>query len=56
MNPNLHMEQRSLVVIRAVAADDSVDGVLRADFGRRPRIEFQAKSTSRDIRKGDSLH
>ena len=68
MNPNLRMEQRSLVVIRAVAADagyqvirpevddDSVDGVLRADFGRRPRIEFQAKSTSRDIRKGDSLH
>ncbi|MXZ24680.1 MAG: DUF4365 domain-containing protein [Caldilineaceae bacterium SB0665_bin_21] len=68
MNPNLRMEQRSLAVIRAVAADagylvdrpevdeDSVDGVLRADFGRRPRIEFQAKSTSRDIRKGDSLH
>ena len=68
MNPNLRMEQRSLVVIRAVALDagyqvvrpevddDSVDGVLMADFGRRPRIEFQAKSTSRDIRKGDNLH
>ncbi len=67
MNPNLHMEQRSLVVIRAVAADagyqvvrpdvddDSVDGILIANWGRRPRIEFQAKSTSRDIPTGDSL-
>ncbi len=61
MTPNLKMEQRSLAVIRAVAADagyqvvtpepdvDSVDGVLMASFGRRPRIEFQAKSTARDI-------
>lgn len=67
MTPNLRMEQRSLVVIRAVAADagfqvvrpepdvDSVDGVLMASFGRRPRIEFQAKSTSRDIIQGGSL-
>ena len=64
MTPNLKMEQRSLAVIRAVAADagyqvvtpepdvDSVDGVLMASFGRRPRIEFQAKSTARDINTG----
>lgn len=67
MNPNLQMEQRSLAVIRAVAADagyqvvepvtdvDSVDGILMADFGRRLRIEFQAKSTSQDILKDESL-
>ena len=67
MTPNLQMEQRSLVVVRAVAADagvqvvrpepdiDSVDGVLMARFGQRPRIEFQAKATSRDIRHGNSL-
>ena len=67
MTPNLQMEQRSLVVIRAVSADagfqvvrpepdiDSVDGVLMASFGRRPRIEFQVKSTSRDMIHGDSL-
>ncbi len=67
MTPNLQMEQRSLVVIRAVATDagyqvvrpnpdvDSVDGILMASFGRRPRIEFQAKSTSRDMIQGDNL-
>ena len=67
MTPNLKMEQRSLAVIRAVAADagyqvvtpepdvDSVDGVLMASFGRRPRIEFQAKSTARDIILADGL-
>ena len=35
---------------------DSVDGILMADFGRRPRIEFQAKATSQDIRRADGLH
>ena len=62
------MEQRSLVVVRAVAADagyqvvrpepddDSVDGILMARFGRRPRIEFQAKATARNMVRGDSLH
>ena len=67
MTPNLQMEQRSLVVVRAVAVDagyqvvrpdpddDSVDGILMARFGRRRRIEFQAKSTARNIIRGDSL-
>ncbi|MYC32455.1 MAG: DUF4365 domain-containing protein [Chloroflexi bacterium] len=67
MTPNLQLEQRSLVVVRAVAADagyqvvrpepdvDSVDGVLMASFGRRPRIEFQAKATARNMLRGDSL-
>ena len=68
MTPNLQMEQRSLVVVRVVAADagyqvlrpepdvDSVDGVLMAGFGRRPRIEFQAKATAGNIVRGGSLH
>ncbi len=68
MPPNLQMEQFSLAYIRAVAATagyqvirpepdvDSVDGVLMASFGRRPRIEFQAKATARDILRADSLH
>lgn len=67
MTPNLQMEQLSLAYIRAVAASvgyqvtrpepdvDSVDGVLMASFGRRPRIEFQAKATTQDILQGDEL-
>ena len=67
MTPNLQMEQRSLVMISAVAAGagvrvarpgldyHSVDGVLISSFGRRPQIEFQVKATSRDIIRGDSL-
>lgn len=35
---------------------DSVDGILMADFGRRPRIEFQAKATSQNILRTDGLH
>lgn len=61
MMPNVQMEQLSLVHIRAVAADggcqvtrpevddDSVDGVLMASFGRRPRIDFQAKATTQNV-------
>ncbi|MXY45416.1 MAG: DUF4365 domain-containing protein [Chloroflexi bacterium] len=61
MTPYQQMEQFSLAYIKAVAADagyqvtrpavdtDSVDGVLMADAGRRPRIDFQAKSTSQDV-------
>ena len=35
---------------------DSVDGVLMGDFGRRPRIEFQAKATARDVVRDDHIH
>ena len=68
MTPNQQMEQFSLAYIRAVAANagcqvtrpevdtDSVDGVLMTDFGRRPRIDFQAKSTSQNILSGNNLH
>ena len=67
MTPNVQMEQLSLAYIRAVAANagyqvtrpeldvDSVDGVLMASFGRRPRIEFQAKATTQDILRDDEL-
>ena len=68
MTPNMQMEQLSLGYIRAVAADagyqiarpepdvDSVDGALMASFGRRPRIEFQAKATARDIVRDGHIH
>ena len=64
---NIRKERFSLAYIRAVAAHagfytdepqvdrSSIDGVLRADFGRGPRIEFQAKATSQDIRREDHL-
>lgn len=61
MHLNTKMMRFSLAYIAAVAAKagyefvesqddyDSIDGTLRASFGRRPRIDFQAKSTSREI-------
>ena len=68
MTPNLQMEQFSLAYIRAVASSagyhvtrpetdmDSVDGLLLSDAGRRPRIEFQAKATSRDLLRTDGIY
>lgn len=68
MNPNMQMEQFSLAYIRAVAAvagyqmtrpevdDDSIDGVLMADFGRRARIELQAKATAQGLIRDDTIH
>ena len=68
MTPNMQMEQLSLAYVRTVAAKagfqvtrpeldtDSVDGVLMADFGRRPRVDFQAKSTTRDVLRDEALH
>ena len=68
MTPNMQMEQLSLAYIRAIAANagcqvarpepdvDSVDGVLMSSFGRRPRIEFQAKATARDVMQDDMVH
>ena len=68
MTPNLQMEQLSLAYIRAVAADagyqvsrpepdvDSVDGVLLASFGHRPRIDFQAKATAQPVLRNGVIH
>lgn len=67
MDLNAMKERFSFAYIEAVAScagyqvDEpkvdrkSVDGVLRGDFGRGPRIEFQAKATSLDIRRESHL-
>ena len=67
MTPEMQMEQFSLAYIRAVASQsgyrigsadpdwDGVDGTLLADWGRRPRIEFQAKATGQDILRDDHV-
>ncbi len=36
-------------VCKPVVDDDSVDGILIGQAGRRPRIEFQAKASSREL-------
>ena len=63
MDRNIQMEQASLAYIRAVAAhagfqvtrpevdDDSVDGTLISAREARPRVDFQAKATSRSPRR-----
>ena len=69
MDLNQRKARFSLSYIQAVASRagfqvvepkvdyDSVDGVLVGDFGRRPRIEFQAKATARDdVVKGQQIH
>ena len=68
MTPNMQMEQLSLTYVKAVASKagfqvvrpepdiDSVDGVLISSVGRRPKIDFQAKSTTRDVLRDDALH
>ena len=43
-------------VVETKVDHDSVDGILIADFGRRPRIEFQAKATARDVVRQDHIH
>ena len=48
--------QAGLQVVRPEVDDDSVDGVIMADFGRRPRLEVQAKATSLDTSGGDYIH
>lgn len=64
---NLRKAQFSIAFIRAISADagckvsipetdtDSVDGMIMADLARRPRVEFQAKSTAGDIAKDGVL-
>lgn len=68
MDLNTQKSRFSLAHIEAVAAHagfqveevkvdlDSVDGTLKADFGRRPRIEFQAKATARDVVRDNHIH
>lgn len=68
MDENMQKSRFSLAYIEAVASRagqaveeikvdfDSVDGTFVSDFGRRPRVEFQAKATSRDVVRGDSIH
>ena len=68
MDEPLRKEQLSMAYIRVVAAragfqvvrpevdDDSVDGVIMAGFGRRPRLEVQAKATSQDLDGSDHIH
>ena len=62
------MELLSLAYVKAVAAhagyqvtrpeldNDSVDGILLASFGNRPKIDFQAKATTRNILRGSHIH
>ena len=45
--------QAGYQVVEIKVDNDSVDGTLVANFGRRPRIEFQAKATARDLVKND---
>ena len=68
MDLNTQKSRFSLAHIEAVASHagfqveevkvdlDSVDGTLKADFGRRPRIEFQAKATARDVVRDSYIH
>lgn len=68
MDLNTQKSRFSLAYIEAVASHagyqveevkvdlDSVDGTLKADFGKRPRIEFQAKATARDVIRNSHIH
>ena len=68
MNMNQMKARFSLAYISAVASqagikvdevtvdDDSVDGVLSASFGRRPKIEFQAKASARNLARHGDIH
>ena len=68
MDLNTQKSRFSLAYIEAVASHagyqveevkvdlDSVDGTVKADFGKRPRIEFQAKATARDVIRNSHIH
>jgi hypothetical protein len=68
VDDNDRKERFSLAYISAVAAHagylfservgpdkDSVDGRIEGSEGRRPRVEFQAKATAREILRDDHL-
>ena len=68
MTPEQQMEQLSFAYVRAVAAQadysvrdnmypdlNSVDGSIKAAWGNRPQIDFQAKATTQDIVRPDTL-
>ena len=48
--------QAGYQVIEPRVDHDSVDGIIMADFGQKPRIDFQAKATELDILRGSNLH
>ena len=68
MDQNQQRARFSIAYIEAVASiagfhvseikvdQDSVDGVFYGDFGRRPRLEFQAKATGRDLVIENRIH
>lgn len=68
LTDNQRMELLSLSYIRAVAADagyqvtrpetdtDSIDGTLSSGKGRRAKIDFQAKASSRDLVRNSTIH
>lgn len=68
MTPEQQMEQLSFAYVRAVAAQagysvidniypdlNSMDGLIKADWGNRPQIDFQAKATTQNIVRPDTL-
>ena len=48
--------QAGIKVDEVAVDDDSVDGVLSARFGRRPKIEFQAKASARNLARNGDIH
>ncbi len=68
MDLNTQKSRFSLSYIEAIASHagfqveevkvdrDSVDGTLKSDFGKRPRVEFQAKATARDVVRDNHIH
>ena len=48
--------QAGVKVDEVTVDDDSVDGVLSASFGRRPKIEFQAKASARNLARNGDIH
>ena len=48
--------QAGYQVVEIKVDNDSVDGTFWGDFGRRPRVEFQAKATARDLARNGVIH